>query len=322
MWPLPGQANDSTGFQGTTGIELSATRDIEMVSEDLRIGPDEIRVSYVFRNVTDHPVETIVAFPLPDLDLSAGLEAPNWGFPVNKPDFLDFKLWVNDRPVPATLERRAQFKGQDVTRELAAAGVLDIGPWKPGGYDPQFAHVPKETITRLREAGLVTDGDDDHDMPTWVLQTKYFWTQTFPAGAETRIRHVYKPFVGRMVGHKSADIGGKTAVGRLVGEDRSGADRYCIDGATRKALQTIETRQPVLFSPWEIEYILTTARNWRGPIGRFRLVIDKGAPENIVSLCWNGLRKTGPTTFESTIRDYVPDRDIRLLILSRGPASF
>jgi len=132
-------------------------------------GPAEIRVSYVFRNVTDHPVETVVAVPLPDLDLSAGLEAPNWSFPVNKPDFLDFKLWGNDRPVPATLERRAQFKGQDVTLDLAAAGVLDVGPWKLGGYDPQFAHVPKETMTRLRGAGPIADGDDDHDMPTWVL---------------------------------------------------------------------------------------------------------------------------------------------------------
>jgi hypothetical protein len=313
----PARANDSTGFQGTTGIELSTTGDIAMASEELRIGLDEIRVSYVFRNVSDHPVETMVVFPFPDLDLSAGLEAPNWDFPVHGPDFLNFRVWVDDRPVPASLERRAFFKGRDVTDTLAAAGVLEVGPWKQGGYDPQFKTVPRQTLDRLRGLGLITDGDDDQDMPTWTLRTKYFWKQTFPAHGETRIRHTYKPFIGRMVGLKSADISGRSAVGRLVGEDRSGQDRYCLDAATRQALERVEKREAVLFSPMELEYILTTARNWRGPIGQFHLVIDKGNAENIASLCWDGLRKTGPTSFESSITNFVPQTDIRLLILTR-----
>ena len=313
----PALANDSTGFQGTTGIELSTTDAIEMASEDLRIGVDEIRVSYVFRNVSGQAVETMVVFPFPDLDLSAGLEGPNWDFPAHGPDFLNFRLWVNDQPIPPTLERRAFFKGKDVTQELAAAGVLDVGPWKQGGYDPQFKAIPRQTLDRLRSLGLITDGDDDRDMPTWTLRTKYFWKQTFPAHGETRIRHAYKPFIGRMVGMKSADIKGTTVVGRLVGEDRSGKDRYCLDAATRQALEGIEQRGAVLFSPMELEYILTTARNWRGPIGQFHLVIDKGSPENIASLCWDGLRKTGPTRFESSITNFVPQTDIRLLILTR-----
>ena len=66
----------------------------------------------------------------------------------------------------------------------------------------------------------------------------------------------------------------------------------------------------------ELDYILTTARNWRGPIGRFHLTIDKGDPKGILSLCWNGLKKTGPTVFESTLTDFVPDRDIKLVIFS------
>ena len=89
--PAAAHANDSTGFQSTTGIELTTTDAIRMVSEDLRIGLDEVRVDYVFRNVTPAPVETLVAFPLPDLDLSQGDTAPNWNFPVTGDDFVGFR---------------------------------------------------------------------------------------------------------------------------------------------------------------------------------------------------------------------------------------
>jgi hypothetical protein len=47
------------------------------------------------------------------------------------------------------------------------------------------------------------------------------------------------------------------------------------------------------------------------------MTLDKGRPENILSLCWSGLRRTGPTRFEFEARDWTPDRDVRLLILAR-----
>ena len=111
-------------------------------------------------------------------------------------------------------------------------------------------------------------------------------------------------------------------VGRFVGEEKNpGGERYCLDAPTRRAVAAIQDRAPrdaMPFTAAEIEYILTTARNWRGPIERFHLTLDKGAPGNILSLCWDGLKKTGATTFESTIANFVPDRDIRLLIFIRS----
>lgn len=317
----PAAANDSTGFEGTTGIELSTTDDIRMVSEDLRIGLDEIRVSYVFRNVSAHPVETLVVFPLPDLDLSRGLTAPNWAFPSGKHDFLNFRLWVDDRPLAPSLERRAFFHGKDVTRDLEAAGALDLlVPWAPGGYDEQAKALPAPVLERLRSAGLIQEGEDQNN-PQWQLRNRYYWRQTFPAGADVRVRHVYKPFVGSALLEKATEVDGRRVVGRFVGEESNpGGDRYCLDDGTRRALAAVQSRNPKEIMPFgaaEIEYILTTARNWRGAIGSFHLTLDKGAPENILSLCWNGLKKTGPTTFESTIAGFVPDRDIRLLIFVR-----
>ncbi|WP_448189165.1 DUF4424 family protein [Azospirillum sp. sgz301742] len=313
-------ANDSTGFQGTTGIELSSTNDIRMVAEDLRIGLDEISVSYVFRNVSDHPVETMVVFPLPDLDLSLGSTAPNWGFPSEGHDFLNFRLWINDRPLTPTLERRAFHQGKEVTRELEAAGALDLVPWARGGYDEQAKALSASALAGLRRAGLIQEGEDENT-PQWQVRNRYFWRQTFPAGEDVRVRHVYKPFVGHALLGKVTEVDGRTVVGRFVGDkENPGGDRYCLDDGTRRALAAVQNRSSkdaMPFSAAEIEYIVTTARNWRGPIGRFHLTLDKGAPENMLSVCWNGLKKTGPTTFEATVADFVPDRDIRLLVFVR-----
>ena len=65
-------------------------------------------------------------------------------------------------------------------------------------------------------------------------------------------------------------------------------------------------------------YILTTGGNWRSPIGDFRLVVDKGAPK-IVSFCGDGVRKIRPTRFEIRHRNWRPDRDLEVLIVSPIP---
>lgn len=309
------EANDSSGFQGTTGIELKTTDEIRMLSEELRIGLNEIQVSYVFQNVTDHPVKTIVVFPLPSLDLSAGLTGPNWNFPTDNQDFLNFKVWVNDKSIKPTLERRAFFQGKEVTRELETTGAIALVPWKPGGYDEQAKLLSPQMLKRLRNSGLITEGED-HNTPQWQLHTKYFWNQTFPPKTNVKVKHIYKPFVDTALIDKATQINGRSVVGRFIGNHPTDKDRYCLDEATKRALVSEEKKNPnsMVFSVAEIEYILTTARNWRGPIGKFHLIIDKGSPKNIISLCWNGLKKTGATTFESVITNFVPGEDIRLLI--------
>jgi hypothetical protein len=310
---MPALANDSTGFESTTGIRLAATADIRMASENLFISPTQIRIDYVFHNVTDHPITALMVFPLPDLDLSQGMTAANWAFPAARDNFLDFKVTVDGRLVTPRLERRAFFKGRDVTRKVAAAGALGIAPWLPGAYERQTAALPAAVLARLRQGGLIAEGDDP-DTPQWHLRIRYSWTQTFPAGADVHLHQTYHPFVGTAVVDDVTGIDGRTVVGRLLDHHAPTADRYCLDRGTRRALIAAGKRNALAGAVAELDYILTTARNWRGPIGRFHLTIDKGTPANIVSLCWPGLRKTGPTTFTWSGTDFVPRHDIALLI--------
>jgi hypothetical protein len=69
------------------------------------------------------------------------------------------------------------------------------------------------------------------------------------------------------------------------------------------------------FSESRIAYVLTTGANWSGPIGYFRVVVVKGRTDNLISFCANGVTKTGPTTFELVEENFLPDRDLEILLL-------
>ena len=58
-------ANDSAAVYGAGRLVLTKNVGIVMESENLIISPFEVRVSYVFRNITSADIQTRVAFPLP-----------------------------------------------------------------------------------------------------------------------------------------------------------------------------------------------------------------------------------------------------------------
>lgn len=63
-------------------------------------------------------------------------------------------------------------------------------------------------------------------------------------------------------------------------------------------------------------YVLRDGEQLGGPIGRFTLTLDKGDPKNVISLCADGVKKTGPTTFVASIKThYTPDRDLEVLVV-------
>jgi hypothetical protein len=100
-------------------------------------------------------------------------------------------------------------------------------------------------------------------------------------------------------------------------------DKYCIDRALYDALdharREAKSTTGAPFGEQRIEYILKTGANRAGPIKEFRLVVDKGEPDALVSFCGEGVKKIGPTRFEMTMTDFTPDDDFAMLILKRLP---
>ncbi len=95
--------------------------------------------------------------------------------------------------------------------------------------------------------------------------------------------------------------------------------RYCLDadfiGAATRAQKAIARKQGAMLQERRLEYVLVTGANWAGPIKDFRLVVDKGSPDNLVSLCGEKIKKISPTQFEMHATEYFPQRNLDVLIL-------
>src|SRR6218665_2276724 len=63
----PAFANDTTAELTTGGLTYVQTSDVEMQEENLYISREEVLVDYVFRNAGEKDVESVIAFPMPDI---------------------------------------------------------------------------------------------------------------------------------------------------------------------------------------------------------------------------------------------------------------
>lgn len=46
--------------------------------------------------------------------------------------------------------------------------------------------------------------------------------------------------------------------------------------------------------------------NWKGPVKRFKLTVNKPGPQVLVSLCMDGLTKVSPNLFDVDKTDFAP----------------
>jgi hypothetical protein len=308
--PVQGNANDTTAELATGGLTFTRSQDIEMRSEDLFISMKEIRVQYKFYNRSNRDIATQVAFPVPDLPYGTDTD---FAIPTDDPEnILGFTTTVNNRPVAALVERKALLNGVDKTDVLQALGV-PVAPRSNQKDD----YLSQENWDQLIRDGFIEDTPrtDAHISPRWTLKTTYYWEQTFPAGREVSILHRYAPSVGSVVPMPTSALLNQPSTLQI---DRSkGLNRYCIDQDFLNGMARS------LNSAWEqhfLEYILVTGANWSGPIRNFRLVVDKGAPENLVSFCGKGVRKISATQFEFRASDFTPSSNVSVLFLTPAQA--
>lgn len=326
----PALANDGFGGLAATGLTFSQTDAVAMEEEDLFISVDRITVDYVFRNLTAQDVTGEVIFPLPPVSVGGTLES-SWNLPddPDRPNLVNFKAVVDGVEVPVIIDRIAVIEpewqegrplseqydtpGRDVTADLARLGLpLSLNGEKVVAALQALDAAQRAKVQALGLAEFYDDGGGaTYISPLWSVVLRYHWTQTFPAGAVVKISHAYE----------------NRSSGGLFGwsdppEDYlvPMADQYCIDAGTSRALaKTLsytDTDGSVysMGMAWNIAYVLRTANSWAGPIGKFRLTVDKGKPGRIVSLCADGLRKTGPTTFVMEKTNFTPDRDLEILV--------
>ncbi|MCL6706158.1 DUF4424 domain-containing protein [Pseudomonas sp. R2.Fl] len=317
----PALANDTMAELKAGGLVYVRTSDVTMAEEDLHISPTKVSVDYVFRNEGDKDVESVVAFPMPDIRGGPDMNIAVPDFDAD--NFLGFSVTQDGKPIEPELQQRAlSAAGVDLTEELVAKGV----PLLPFSEATTAAleKLPPDVLSDWQTRGLVMEdvfdagsGWENHPMPVWTLRSVYHWKTVFPAGKDVRVHHEYTP-----------GVGGTVAISFLLdGEpnDYNFEDyrtRFCMDDAfvrlaTKLDKASREQTGPYFTEQW-ISYVLTTGANWAGAIGKFRLTVDKGAEKNFVSFCGEGVKKTGPTTFEMTATDFYPQKDLDILLLVPG----
>lgn len=310
-------ANDTTAELRTGGLQYTRSESISMEEERLYISPRQVRVDYVYRNTSEAPVETYVAFPMPDIP--GGLEQNIDAGDIENDNFLGFTVTQDGASITPSLQQRVYVGALDMTEELRRADV----PMNPQSQRARAAlgELPKETIDDWLTRGLIIPDsyDDGTGMkteyaPMWTLKSAYYWKTSFPVGQDIRVSHTYRP-----------SVGGTVATTYLNENDEPKGERYeeyrrkfCVDDAfvklARQSNDRMRNNEPYLVENW-ISYVLSTGANWYGPIKKFTLVVDKGEEDNFVSFCGDGVKKTGPTTFEMTKTDFVPEKDLDILLL-------
>lgn len=306
---LPAQANDSSAATAIGGLTLTKSDAIRMDSEDLFVSEKAVRVSYRFTNTSAQDIETLVAFPLPDHTASPVTAIPDY---IGD---LKFRTLIDGQPVDLAFVQQAIFKGQDVTERITRLKLPVMPLTEP--FEAARKALPKAEHDALVRDGLlenIGDAQNPEWENRWVTRTIVTRRQVFPAGKTVSVEHSYVPMVGGSVGgafnreyRKEADFAAKRRT-------------YCIDDGFLKSFDARQAKmkEPSNYNEIWISYVLKTGANWHGPIGDFRMVIDKGKEDSLVSFCGTGVKKIGPTQFEVRYRNFVPKDDLNVLVVNFG----
>jgi hypothetical protein len=312
----PALANDTTAELRTGGLAFIRTADISMDDEKLFISPTEVRVDYVFSNTSDKDVDSLVAFPMPDItgDIDGDVAAED----VDADNFLGFTVAQDGKPITPSLQQTVIVAGIDMT-DVVKAQHVPLLPLSQATRDA-LAKLPPDVLEDWTARGLIADDEYDNDgsgmkhhpTPMWTLRSTYWWRTKFPKGAKVSVQHRYKPSVGGTVAI--------TFAGNDNGEQLAAyKTKYCMDDTFIKTANKLSSAADAggksYYESW-ISYVLTTGANWSGPIKHFELTVDKGQPDNYISFCGKDVKKIGPTSFRMTADDFYPERDLDILILN------
>jgi Domain of unknown function (DUF4424) len=320
----PTAANDSSAAIGLGGLALTRNEAISMDSEELFLSADRVTVKYRFTNISQQDVETLVSFPLPAIPAGIGGHMGDQGYPDWSTD-LEFRTLVDGQPANLEMREIVTVIGKpdkDVSARLKAL-AWPVRYWSDYKFEQSLQDLPDTEKTALAAEGLLQKAEAAaYVRPNWQVATHVTRTQNFPAGKTVTVEHSYKPVVGGSVGGMMEKPYRKEAYFKEY------LASYCIDKAFLAGFdkrryskrKDAEGNEPDSFyvETW-LDYVLKSGANWHGPIKDFRLVVDKGRADNMVSFCMDGVKKISPTQFEVRKTNYEPDKDLNILIVRWAP---
>jgi hypothetical protein len=293
------------------GLVPMKSAQIVMESEDLSISIHKVTVVYRFRNDSDRDIEATVAFPLPALN-GGDVENVPMRLPSKDPqNFMGFQVTEGDKTIVPKVELRAFVDNREITDRLKSLGVpLSVAD---KSMESALRRLPAQQRAMLEKDEWVECNEEQGAGPRcaamWETRIQYYWTQRFPARNTVTLRQSYAPVVG-----------GSYMVESMAAP--SSREENCVGKEDLLRIRDYKKRHPAKSADdivlWEnrIQYILTTANNWRGPIGSFHLTVATETPEDMLLTCETSLKQTSPVRYEMSRTNYSPARNLDLLILT------
>lgn len=273
----PASARTPTVGYSNEGLKLLMPANIRVAEQFIHVTVDRIRIHYTFENPTTQPIEARVAFPFPHMDLLPGV-------PVS--EVSDFRLSVAGKRQGTRTETVYWLQGQEYRDRTQV--------------DQRLAEEKRRRGKSAADVGA-------------SLQRSEVWDQVFPPGERLSVDITYRPSLSSEKGW-SQDTYRHPRM----------RQRFCVDSDTTSTLDRSLRPSPYIpvgfFQGPEVHWLsftLVTGNNWVGPIGLFHLTVEKPNPQAILSYCMRGMRKTSPTRFEMTQKNYRPDRDLDVIFFRR-----
>jgi hypothetical protein len=303
-------------------VNFSRTEQVRMEREVLDVSPERVRVALTFVNTTGRELTLPVLFPLPRY--SARRPSFAW---AGEPQ--DFQIHANGQPLGyRTLVKaldcsraHGQRACRDVTRVLRSAGLTNTqiafypmdSPFReaPGFIAP--ARLSPEQVRTLLRRGLLLNKDapgDELPYPVWEVELSYLWLMHFPARRPLEVVHEYRPFAsGGSIGY--------------VSDESVLREEFCADDATVAAWRALPSHGVYVSAGTHampgtvVDYILTSANTWQGPIRDFTLRLHKTDPAELVALCFPATPEPlDSRTLTVQLRDFTPQRELHILFMN------
>jgi hypothetical protein len=285
-------ASSNDGIAGFKGgkIELnfSSNTNVSMKSEVLKISQTLVDVDYVFYNDSKKDEEVLVAFPFPEI------ECGDFKFDLDN----KFTVLINGESASLKEEVTIKHVGKDITQIVKSLGLklcrdtefeekmadnIRVNITNPEKF--KFNKICNELIyysndkilldkfITLCELGYVAEWSGENSSvdypwgPDWKVTKKAYFKVNFPAMKETRIHHSYIPWPG---------------TGSYIPKDLTYEKFEKIKGLQvwSQGLEKIN-KNPLRYEMVlttdikSVEYILKTARTWKGPVHDFKLILDR-----------------------------------------------
>lgn len=303
------------------GLVMPRTPDaasLVIESEEVAINPDSVVIRYRIVNQGNAPLSTPLTVPLPDLDFADPDVA--WSIPGSDPvNFVGLTAKLDQKPVNLVFIQTARLNGKDVTSVLRQAKLALI---PIGTFQNELATLPPDVRDKLANAGLIIQSGTDTSgnalyFPTWSVTTAATQKVSFAPGQPVTLE--LRQLTGVGVSPDSVLRKALRTEHNLSAEVQRYRTEYCIDDAFYTGLDRIASAAIANSSKIRERRLVfdLAAGAPTTPIKDFRLVVEKGRADRVVSFCLDNLKRVSPTAFEMRVNDFTPSRVLKVLLLGR-----